>query len=49
MDDAAGGQQQRIEAAMGKYADVPFSSEDLIRERREEVEREERHWKEHDQ
>ncbi len=33
---------------MGKFADVPFSSEDLIRERREEVEREEQRWQERD-
>ena len=30
---------KRIDAVMGKYADVPFSSEDLIRERREDAER----------
>jgi len=37
----------RINAAMGKFAHVNFSSDDLIRERREEVEREEQQWKEH--
>ncbi len=30
-----------IDAAFGAFADVPFSSEDLMREKREEVEREE--------
>lgn len=32
---------RRIDEVQGKYADMEFSSEDLIRERREEVEREE--------
>jgi excisionase family DNA binding protein len=36
---------QRIDEVRGKYADVQFSSDDLVRERREEVEREEiRSW-----
>lgn len=38
--------ERRIRAIRGKYAHIPFSSDDLIRERREEVEREERQWKE---
>ncbi|MCL5104691.1 MAG: helix-turn-helix domain-containing protein [Armatimonadetes bacterium] len=37
---------KRLMSVMGKYADVPFSSEDLLRERREEVEREEQRWEE---
>lgn len=32
---------QRIDTVMGKYADTHFSSEDIIRDRREEVERDE--------
>jgi len=35
----------RVDAIIGKYADIPFSSEDLMREKREEREREERRWK----
>jgi hypothetical protein len=31
---------ERVEAAMGKFAWVPFSSEELIREKREELDRE---------
>lgn len=36
----------RVRAIVGKYAHVPFSSDDLIRERQEEVAREERRWEE---
>jgi len=36
----------RVDAVRGKYADVHFSSDDLIRERRLENERDERRWKE---
>jgi|GEM_PF-324727 len=32
---------KRLDEIVGKYADVPFSSEDLMREHREEVERDE--------
>jgi hypothetical protein len=32
---------ERVEAAMGKFAWVPFSSEDLVREKQEELEQEE--------
>ncbi len=32
---------ERIQAVRGKYAHIPFSSEDLVRERRREVERQE--------
>jgi len=43
------GPSPKVRAAdvIGKFADVPFSSEDLLRERREEVERDERWWQEH--
>jgi excisionase family DNA binding protein len=34
----------RVRAIVGKYAHVPFSSEDLLRERRAEVELEEERW-----
>jgi excisionase family DNA binding protein len=33
----------RVDALMGKYASVPFSSDDLFRERQEDRAREERH------
>jgi hypothetical protein len=35
----------RVDALMGKYAHVPFSSEDLFRERQGEREWEEQCWK----
>jgi excisionase family DNA binding protein len=37
---------ERIRAVRGKYAHVPFSSDDLVKERHEEAEREESRWKE---
>ncbi len=33
--------QRRVDQALGKYASVPFSSEDLMREKQEELDREE--------
>jgi excisionase family DNA binding protein len=34
----------RVDALMGKYASVAFSSEDLLRERQKDRAREERRW-----
>lgn len=38
----------RAESMMGKYAHLGVSSEDIIRDRREEVARDERRWKRHE-
>src|SRR5436189_3766354 len=35
----------RVDALVGKYAHVPFSTEELLRERRQDAEREEQRWK----
>lgn len=36
---------QRLRAIQGKYAWIPFSSEDFIAEKHREIEREERKWR----
>ena len=36
--------EARVDALVGKYAHAPFSTEELLRDRRQDREREERHW-----
>lgn len=41
---AEGDRQARVRAVAGKYADLPFSSEDLVREKQREKEQEAERW-----